>query len=112
MATAVSDLDGTFLKWGTETPLPGAVEAYQKFVADGNQLIFITKREEFDPEFDMIALKALLKRLFPNSLVLFGYDSPRIMINDHGSFAIDRKKNAPWDAESVRILEEMANSNG
>ncbi len=96
MAAIILDLDGTTFKWGTNIFLTGAQERIQKLYDDGNQLIFVTRRDQgrwnlvADPEL-------LLKSLFPNCLVLFGIQSPRIVINDEGAMAINHPRDAAWD---------------
>lgn len=44
MATFLLDLDGTLFKHSSTMPLPGALEFLAKIHADGNRVVFITRR--------------------------------------------------------------------
>lgn len=101
MAALISDCDGTVFDWGTHHFLPGVYDRLKKWLADGNQIIFVTRREPDWPEAP--ALETFLQDAFPGCVVVFGVTSPRILINDEGVGAIKHPKNAPWpyDLETI-----------
>lgn len=94
MAAIISDLDGTVFEWGTSEFLPGVYERLKAWIDDGNQIIFVTRREADWP--NAAALEQFLYDAFPGCMVIFGVSSPRIVINDEGAGAINHKKNGPW----------------
>lgn len=106
MAAIFSDLDGSFLKWGTERPLTGALEELLRFQAAGHQIVFTTQRQQFDPDFDMEGLRALLSRHFPECFILYGITSPRIVLNDAGAIAINHPRDYPWTYDLVELAKE------
>lgn len=98
MAALIADLDGTVFSWGTNQFLPGAYEELCKFYAKGNELIFVTQRD--NPRFMFLPdVENYLKTIFPHCVVIFGVSSPRILINDAGAMAINHPKDAPWTYE-------------
>lgn len=115
------DLDGVILKWRTNEPIKGALELVQKLHENGIQIIFTTRRGMDDPNDECAhligdpvvgreATEELLKELFPDIpyQVLWGVDSPRILINDEGGNFGLRFKNEPWmDTDIGKVLEEF-----
>ncbi len=99
MAAFFIDLDGTFFVFGTNSPLPGAVETVSALLRQGHQVIFTTQRGERTSA--ELALKQLLKISVP---VIADVASPRIVINDFGAVAINHPTNAPWSAEMIKDL--------
>lgn len=96
MAAIFADLDGTTFQWGTNTFLPGAQERLQKLYDQGNQLIFVTRRNESRW---LPSAKMLLQSLFPDCIVLHDIQSPRIVINDEGAMAINHPRDTAWTYE-------------
>lgn len=101
MACYFIDLDGTFMKYGTNEPLEGAMDFYNKLKKNGHQIIFTTKRQmayghsrnhPMNPEKTIEDLKSLG---IDYDNIIFGVESPRIVINDDGASAINHKKNEP-----------------
>lgn len=90
MAAYFIDLDGTIFYFGTNEFLPNARENLLKLVADGNQLVFTTQRD------DVADAKRTLKRAGLAGPILSGVQSPRIVINDAGAHAINHATDAPW----------------
>ncbi len=106
MAVIFTDLDGSLFFWGTEKPVPGALEELLRFKSAGNQIIFTTQRQPNDPSFDMINLFKFMNANFPDATILYGVTSPRIVINDAGAFAINHPKNSPWNYDLLEIANE------
>jgi ribonucleotide monophosphatase NagD (HAD superfamily) len=90
MAAYFIDLDGTIFKYGTNTPLPGAMEMLRGLKAGGHQLIFTTQRQEAD------SAKEALSREGITGLFITSVESPRIVINDQGAYAVNHPTDSPW----------------
>lgn len=101
MACYFVDWDGTFAKWGTEEPLPGALEQVTRWLAEGHQVVFTTQR---DPDWANKATEALRSLGFKSSVVLADVSSPRVVINDAGAFAFNHVKDASWGDCNYGIL--------
>ncbi len=97
MASTIVDLDGTILQWGTNDFLPGAYEALRAFVDRGNELVFITQRPRAGNE----EVVGMLGGYFPDAPILFGFTSPRILINDQGAVAENHPANGAWEPNNV-----------
>jgi len=93
MAAWFVDLDGTVFQWGTEEPLPGAIEQLLKWQDRGDQVIFVTQR---NGPWARVAQHALQSLGIFDPIVLSNISSPRTVINDQGACAINHEKNAPW----------------
>ncbi len=108
MATLVCDLDGCTFLWGTNTFVDGAYDELKKFSDAGGRLVFITQRDS-NMEWAMPLAKTelYLRSLFPGCVVLFGYTSPRIIMNDAGAAAINHPSNAPWNYDLKSIVKQM-----
>lgn len=106
MATVISDLDGSVFLWGTNTFVPNAYSVLKRFYDAGNQIVFITQRHG-----GMLSMpspkdtKKLLDELFPGSVILWNYSSPRIVINDQGAAAINHPQDAPWGEELLMMVQ-------
>jgi len=90
MAAFFVDIDGTVTLYGTNTLIPSAVSILKELILDGHQVIFTTYR---DHDFELIAL---LKKIDPKPSVLFRVQSPRVVVNDDGAYAINHIRNADW----------------
>ncbi len=90
MAAYFIDLDGTIFYFGTNEFLPNARENLLKLLAAGHQLIFTTLRG------DAADVREILIRAGIDSLILTNIESPRIVINDDGAYAINHPSGAPW----------------
>ena len=91
MSAYFVDLDGTLFEFGTNNFLPGTKD-FLKFIKENNhQLILTTKRSDFfDGVFSKSGTLKTLKELgVEYHSILFGIDSPRIVINDDGCSAIN-----------------------
>jgi hypothetical protein len=106
MAAIFQDIDGSFMEWGTEKPLPGALAELSRFYAAGHQIIFTTQREENDPSFDMETLRSFIKTHFPTAIILYAITSPRIVFNDAGAIAINHPKDSNWNYDLLEMLED------
>lgn len=106
MPAVFVDIDGTLFLWGTEKPVPGALEELLRFKAAGGQIIFTTQRGPTDPSFDMINLFKFMDKNFPDATILYGIKSPRILINDAGAVAINHIKNAPWHYNLLEMAKQ------
>ena len=95
------------MKWGTETPLSGALEELTRFYKDGHQIVFTTQRKENDPSFNMEALRLFVKTHFPTAQILYDLTSPRIVFNDAGAIAIQHPKDKPWHYDLLAMIEEQ-----
>lgn len=101
------DIDGTLVKWGSSTPLPGAVDGIKRLIERGDRIVWITQRDRDSADFDNDAILELLQKItLPTPLVvLWGYGSPRIVVNDAGAYAIHHEMNAPWIETAQKLLE-------
>ena len=101
MAAYFIDLDGTIFKHGTNDLLPGAQELLDAIVKKGGQIIFTTYRGDknfpghriYSREKAMEGIRCLR---VPYVDVLFDIDSPRIVINDGGAYAVNHESNSGW----------------
>jgi hydroxymethylpyrimidine pyrophosphatase-like HAD family hydrolase len=92
MAAYFVDIDGTVVYYGTNEPLPGALEKLRALKSMGHQIIFTTKRTTASD------FRKLLKEYgLEQEIIMTGVDSPRIVINDHGAQAINHPTDAPWE---------------
>lgn len=102
MAAFFVDLDGTFFRYGTNTPLPGAVHELRLMLQRGHQVIFTTAREKAGDA------KRVLRELgFEDCLLLGGVQSPRVVVNDAGAFAVNHEMDAPWSPSELSCLPIM-----
>lgn len=103
MAAYFIDLDGTILQHSTQIPLPGALEYLNQLYRDGHQIIFTTWRgnDVFGKNHPTYSQDVTLKTLKDLGIVyhdiLFGIESPRVVVNDDGCHAVNRKSNQPWE---------------
>ena len=96
MASYFVDLDGTFFLFGTQEPAPNAVETVRRLSSEGNDIIFTTLRVKHDPELGEVATHRKLKDLgVPYLGIVWNVQSPRIVVNDDGAFAVRHPRNAP-----------------
>lgn len=104
MAAILVDLDGTIFYWGTNNFLPNAKETLRERLRYGDQLIFTTRRDESDP-----ALIAVMNNAFGigNWRIMFGVDSPRIVINDDGAKAINHPRDSAWNYSFPKDLRYL-----
>jgi hydroxymethylpyrimidine pyrophosphatase-like HAD family hydrolase len=90
MAAFFVDLDGTTFYFGTNNPLPNALENLREWQHAGHQIIFTTLRG------DVSDIREVLIKAGLNCLILTDIQSPRVVINDDGAKAINHQKDAPW----------------
>lgn len=90
MAAYFIDLDGTIFYFGTNEPLPNAIENLLALQAQGHQLIFTTQRGYAGDA------KKVLQKFGVKGTMLTGIESPRIVVNDQGARAINRVTDTPW----------------
>ncbi len=103
LATFFIDIDGTIIRWRDEQPIESAVKAINAWYDEGHRIVITTYRgnrisdgpdcrfseENTVKELEQIGLKY--------HDILFDCPSPRIVINDGGSGAIDHPQDAEWD---------------
>jgi ribonucleotide monophosphatase NagD (HAD superfamily) len=104
MAAFFVDLDGTVFKWGTEKFLPNVENTLKTWERDNNQIFFTTMRDE------MWAGEArkVLTKILNKVVILTKVDSPRVVVNDAGAYAIPHPRDEgwpPWYADSYKHLE-------
>lgn len=91
MAAFFVDLDGTTFYFGTNVPLPNALETLRKWQRAGHQIVFTTLRS------DVSDVRKVLIKAGLNCLILTDIQSPRVIINDDGAKAVEHVIDAPWD---------------
>ncbi len=101
MATAIVDLDGTIVEYGTNKFLDGALHNLHKFVNRGNQVVFITAREDYYPGSEEIQEE--LAKEFPKSVIIWGSSSPRILVNDEGAVAINHQTDDAFGYDLAKL---------
>ena len=90
MAAYFVDLDGTLFEFGTDIFLPGTKEFLEFIKENNHQLILTTRRGDWDGVFSKEStLKALKDHGIEYHSIIFGVDSPRIVVNDDGCSAIN-----------------------
>ena len=109
MKTIICDIDGTITKYmggghlairnQEHEVLPGVVEKFRKWEAQGHRIILITGRRESV----RVTTECELERLgIPFDILLMGYaDSGRVLINDIGSKIKAHAVNVERDAGFV-----------
>lgn len=99
MSTYIFDIDGTILNYHTNKWLPGAKEKLIKLHSKGHQILFITMRGPQDEGtvWNMKDTTDILNTLGIPYRVVFGVDSPRILIDDSKIDLIRRKRNQSWE---------------
>jgi hypothetical protein len=92
MAAFFIDLDDTIVSHGTNNLLPRALEMLKNIEVMGHQIIFTTYRgPEFDPDsiYGVKSTQQLIDSLgVKYKAILYGIESPRVMINDGGAIGI------------------------
>jgi hypothetical protein len=109
MAAYFIDLDGTLLELGTNRLLPGALEFVREARARGHQIVLTTLRSDQWPRDHVLNSEHTVESLAQLGVeydeILFGLESPRILVNDGGAVAYERVTNAPISsAERLRWL--------
>ncbi len=99
MAALFVDLDGTLFQYGTNRPNAGWVEAMHEAQRNGHQLIFTTKRESQNSVQRALAAQGL------KGFVITNVDSPRVLFNDEGAFAVNHETDDAWRYDLY--LEEL-----
>ena len=101
-ATFFIDIDGTIIRWSDRKPVENAVETVNAWYEAGHRIVLTTYRGDVigqdQPRF---SVASTIKELEDIGLkyhdILFDCPSPRIVINDSGSGAINHPADAPWD---------------
>jgi hydroxymethylpyrimidine pyrophosphatase-like HAD family hydrolase len=91
MAAYFVDLDGTTFYFGTNKFLPNARENLLALKRAGHQLIFTTLRD------DAADVRRVLKRAGLDATIITGVQSPRVVINDDGAYAVNHQTDTPWN---------------
>jgi hydroxymethylpyrimidine pyrophosphatase-like HAD family hydrolase len=91
MAAYFVDLDGTTFRFGTNEFLPNARENLLARKQAGHQIIFTTMRD------DAADVREVLKQAGLGGMIITGVQSPRIVINDDGAYAVNHQTDAPWN---------------
>jgi len=109
MAAYFVDLDGTLFEFGTNNFLPGTQD-FLNFIKENEHQLILTTRRSCEWEGNAIfsienTLKALKELDIEYHSILFGIDSPRIVINDDGCSAINLKMNKGLQKENYEIGE-------
>lgn len=107
MAAFILDIDGTVINYKTGEFLKGAIPKLRRRMTQGDQVIFTTLREEWFPGTELL-IKELKKEL-PEAIVIFGVQSPRIIMNDEGALAINHPRDEAWTYDLddvVRLAQE------
>jgi ribonucleotide monophosphatase NagD (HAD superfamily) len=105
------DLDGTILKYQTNHPVEGAVPLVNFLYSEGVQIFFTTRRGaggrndpyKDHPILSKSATREALKKIFPKIKykIIFGVDSPRIVMNDEGCAAGNLTKNEGFNPTQI-----------
>jgi len=102
MATYFIDLDGTILKHSTQEPLEGAIAWLKHLKAEGHEVILITRRsnEEWGakhPKYsETVTARTLREHDIPHDGILWGVQSPRVIVDDDVVKCIMHPRNEPW----------------
>jgi len=107
MGTHIFDIDGTIVKYHTNNWIDGAKELIIKLYNEGNQIIFITMRDEIRDKDEIWSVKntknIILKELDELGIkytALYNISSPRI-IHDDSQITVDRRHtNQEYDGYS------------
>ncbi len=99
MATYLLDFDGVFFRYGTMEPVDGAVEFVQGLRQQGHRVVFLTQRRRCYNEPPHLTLEKTEQVLAALGVtydgILEGVTSPRVLVNDGGSLAIDHPRDSP-----------------
>lgn len=102
MAAYFIDLDGTFFKWGTCEPLPGAVETIKRLESEGHMIVWTTLRNAGEQLKGYAAtIRAFRELGIKSETVIWDCPSPRIVVNDDGAFGVNVEQNGPMTYESL-----------
>jgi hypothetical protein len=94
MSTYFIDLDGTFFKFGTQDPLPGAPEEIKRLEAEGHTIVWTTMRFMGDQKLGHAPTIRKFRELgIKAETVIWESPSPRIVVNDDGALAINVERN-------------------
>lgn len=103
MAAHIFDIDGTIVRYHTNEWLAGAKECILKLYSFGNQIIFITMRDEVRDRNEVWSVentkKTILKELDDLNVrytVVFGVSSPRTIHDDSQVFNDQRMTNETY----------------
>ncbi|MFA5433799.1 MAG: hypothetical protein WC319_13165 [Candidatus Paceibacterota bacterium] len=107
MKTHIFDIDGTIVDYHTNNWIDGAKELIVKLFNNGNQIIFITMRDEiWSIENTKNTILKELDDLGIKYIILFNVSSPRI-IHDDSQIIIDRRRtNQKYDGNSHLLKKE------
>ena len=111
MATFFIDLDGCIFFHGTNEIIPGANELLEQIIKNNGDIIFTTYRGDKNFKNHSIYSKEgclngirMLKIKYKE--IIFDVDSPRIIINDSGAFAINHNKNDTWQCNDLEKIKD------
>lgn len=101
------DIDGTLVEHGTNELLPGALELLKQIKDSSGRVVFVTRRsnEEFDadPNYSADSAVELLRSIgMEDAPLLYGYGSPRVIIDDEEVRVIKHWANDTWSDGEIR----------
>jgi hypothetical protein len=102
VGTYFIDMDGTFFRFGTQEPLPGAVDAVRRLASEGHRIFFVTLRNASEGKLGSVSTRAALASLgVEYDDILWDCPSPRTVVNDDGAHAVNHVKNSPLSYEAI-----------
>jgi hypothetical protein len=115
MASYFIDLDGVFFRHGTMQPNEGAVQSVRFLMENAQQVFFVTKRKPRTGENEDLCIEKTTEALgnleVPYTDILHSVESPRVLVNDEGAFAIEHERDTafllakPLDPDGERELD-------
>ena len=109
LATFFIDIDGTIIRWSDEKPIESAVKTINAWYDAGHRIVITTYRGNrisggsHNGRFGVTNTIEELKKIgLKYHDILFDCPSPRIVINDGGSAAINHTQDAEWDYNIVQ----------
>ncbi len=113
MGTHIFDIDGTIVNYHTNNWIDGAKELILRLFHEGNQIIFITMRDEIRDNNEIWSVEntknIILKDLDDLGVkytILFNVSSPRI-IHDDSLITVDRRRtNQIYDGKSYLLKDK------
>lgn len=112
MAAYFIDLDGTVLKWGKNEFLPGALEMLRNIKKQGHQIFFTTYRGPHYPVGHFMHPTAIVSFLKSHKVeyddIIYGVESPRVIINDDGCHAINHPSDSDVEYDPCECLKDRS----
>ncbi|WP_115015547.1 hypothetical protein [Synechococcus sp. UW140] len=99
MATFLLDLDGVIFKHSTMGFNDGALSYLKKIKDAGHNIVFTTARKSSNNNIPALQLDLTIQKLQDAGVefdsIIGDLSSPRVVVNDDGTFAVDHHRNAP-----------------